>query len=61
MHIEKLHKQYEVQRQINHCFQLIDDGRLEAAKSALNELSNLLGDNDSEVVRANILIGFLED
>jgi predicted ATP-binding protein involved in virulence len=51
----------EVQQQINHCFQLIDDGRLEAAKSALNKLSNLLGENDSEVVRANTLIGFLED
>lgn len=51
----------EVQQQINRCFQLIDDGRLKAAKSALNELSNLLGENDSEVVRANTLIGFLED
>ncbi len=52
---------YEVQQQINDCFQLIDDGRLKAAKSALNKLSNLLGENDSEVVRANALIGFLED
>ncbi|MBO3457198.1 AAA family ATPase [Aetokthonos hydrillicola Thurmond2011] len=51
----------EIQQQINHCFQLIDDGELEAAKSALNELSDLLGENDSEVVRANTLIGFLED
>lgn len=51
----------EVQQQIDQCCQLIDEGHLEAAKSALNELSNLLGENDSEVVRTNTLIGFLED
>ena len=51
----------EVQQQINRCFKLIDDGFLESAKSALNELSNLLGENDTEVVRANTLIGFLEE
>lgn len=51
----------EVQQQINHCFKLIDDGSLDAAKLALNELSNLLGENDSEVVRANTFIDFLED
>jgi predicted ATP-binding protein involved in virulence len=50
----------EVQEQINHCFQLIDDGRLEDAKLALHKLSDLLGEDDSEVVRANTLIGFLE-
>ena len=50
-----------VQEQINHCFQLIDDGRIKLAKQALNELSNLLGENDSEVVRANTLISFLEE
>jgi predicted ATP-binding protein involved in virulence len=51
---------YEVEKQINHCFQLIDDGHLEAAKLALRELSNLLGENDNQVVRATTLIGFLE-
>jgi predicted ATP-binding protein involved in virulence len=51
----------EVQEQIDRCFQLIDDGRIEDAKLALGELSNLLGENDSEVVRANTLIGFLEE
>ncbi|KYC39033.1 ATP-binding protein [Scytonema hofmannii PCC 7110] len=50
----------EVQQQIDSCFQLIDDGRLEDAKSALHKLSDLLGEDDSEVVRANTLIGFLE-
>ncbi|NJN13367.1 MAG: AAA family ATPase [Richelia sp. RM2_1_2] len=48
-----------VQNQINNCLRLIDNGQIETAKSALNELSNLLGENDSEVVRANTLIGFL--
>lgn len=48
-----------VQKQINNCLKLINDGHIETAKSALNELSNLLGENDSEVVRANALIGFL--
>jgi len=51
----------EVQQQISKCFELIDNGCLEAAKLALQELSNLLGENDLEVVRANTLIGFLED
>jgi predicted ATP-binding protein involved in virulence len=50
----------EVQQQIDSCFQLIDDNRLEDAKLALQKLSNLLGEDDSEVVRANTLIGFLE-
>lgn len=49
-----------VQKKINNCLQLIEDGDLEKAKSALHKLSNLLGDNDSEVVRANTLISFLE-
>ncbi len=51
----------EVQQQINHCFKLINDGSLEAAKSALNQLSNLLGESDSEVVRAQTIISFLEE
>lgn len=51
----------EVQKQINQCFKLIDDGNLKGAKSALNKLSNLLGKDDSEVVRANMLISFLEE
>ncbi len=50
-----------VQNQINNCLKLIDDGQIERAKLALNELSNLLGQNDSEVVRANTLIDFLEE
>lgn len=48
-----------VQNQIDDCLKLINEGQIETAKSALNELSNLLGENDSEVVRANALIDFL--
>lgn len=48
-----------VQNQIDDCLKLINDGQIETAKTALNELSNLLGENDSEVVRANALIDFL--
>jgi predicted ATP-binding protein involved in virulence len=51
----------EVELQINQCFQFIDDGNLEQAKLALSQLSSLLGENDSEVVRANTLISFLEE
>lgn len=51
----------EVQQQINNCFQLIDDGQIELAKLALHKLSILLGENDTEVVRAYTLINFLED
>ncbi|MBV6628075.1 MAG: AAA family ATPase [Rivularia sp. (in: Bacteria)] len=48
-----------VQDKIDNCLKLINDGQIETAKTALNELSNLLGENDSEVVRANALIDFL--
>ncbi|BDA71254.1 SMC domain protein [Calothrix sp. PCC 7716] len=48
-----------VQNQIDNCLQLIEDGHIEQAKLALNDLSNLLGENDSEVVRAYALLEFL--
>ena len=51
----------EVQQQIDRCFQFIDNDNLDAAKSALRELSNLLGENDLAVVRARTHISFLED
>ncbi len=47
-----------VQNQIDNCLKLIEDGHIEQARLALNDLSNLLGENDSEVVRANTLIDF---
>lgn len=50
----------EVKSQINNCFELIDEGNIDSAKIALKKLSNLLGENDSEVVRASTLISFLE-
>jgi predicted ATP-binding protein involved in virulence len=48
-----------VQNQIDNCLKLIEDGQIELALSALHDLSDLLGENDSEVVRANALIDFL--
>ncbi len=51
----------EVQQQIDNCFQLIDNQQIKKAKIALNELSNLLGEDDSVVIRANTLIGFLSE
>lgn len=49
-----------VQNQIDDCLKLIESGHIEQAKSALNELTYLLGENDAEVVRANTLIDFFE-
>lgn len=49
----------EMQKKIDDCFQLIDEDKLEEAKQALTELSDLLGKNDSEIVRAETLIDFL--
>ena len=51
----------EVQKQIDRCFQFIDNNELDAAKSALQELSDLLGENDLAVGRASTHISFLED
>lgn len=48
----------EVQKQIDSCLQLIDDNELDRAKAELEKLSDLLGEDDSEVVRANTLIDF---
>ncbi|CAN1211147.1 ATPase AAA-type core domain-containing protein [Tumidithrix helvetica PCC 7403] len=51
----------ESQKQIDKCFYLIDEGRIEEAKKELQKLSDLLGEHDSEVVEANALISFLTD
>lgn len=48
----------EVQEQLNECFQLIDDNKIEEAKLKLQKLTALLGENDPELVRANTLIDF---
>lgn len=49
----------QMQERIDNCFELIDDGRLEEAKIQLKELSNLLGENDLDIVKAHTIIDFL--
>ena len=51
----------EVQEKINACFNLIDEEELEAAKVKLQELADLLGEQDSEIIRAKTLINFLTE
>lgn len=51
----------EVQKQLDKCFRLIDEEKLEEAKIALRELAQILGENDSEIVRAHTLINFLSE
>jgi predicted ATP-binding protein involved in virulence len=57
MGVEK--RPVQMQERIDQCFELIDDGRLEAAKIKLKELSDLLGENDLDIVKAHTLIDFL--
>lgn len=49
----------EIKNKLTECLYKIDDGQIEEAKVLLHELSDLLGHNDSEVVKANTLISFL--
>jgi predicted ATP-binding protein involved in virulence len=49
----------EIQNKLTECLYKIDDGQIEEAKVLLHELSDLLGHNDSEIVKANTLISFL--
>jgi predicted ATP-binding protein involved in virulence len=49
----------EIQEKLTECLYKIDDGQIEEAKILLHELSDLLGHNDSEIVKANTLISFL--
>jgi len=48
----------EVQQKLDKCFKLIDDEKIEEAKTALAKLADLLGDDDPEIVRAYTLIDF---
>lgn len=48
----------EVQQKLDKCFKLIDDEKIEEAQTALAKLSDLLGDDDPEIVRAYTLIDF---
>ena len=49
----------EIQNKLTECLYKIDDGQIDKAKILLHELSDLLGHNDSEIVKANTLISFL--
>jgi len=49
----------EIQNRLTECLYKIDDGQIDEAKIMLRELSELIGQNDSEIVKANTLISFL--
>lgn len=49
----------EIQNKLTECLYKIDDGQIDEAKIMLRELSDLIGQNDSEIVKANTLISFL--
>ncbi len=51
----------EVQDKIDACFNLIDEEKLAEAKIKLQELADLLGEDDLEIVRAKTLINFLTE
>jgi len=51
----------DVQEKIDACFALIDEEKIEEAKVKLQELADLFGENDAEIVRARTLISFLTD
>ncbi|EDX74991.1 hypothetical protein MC7420_865 [Coleofasciculus chthonoplastes PCC 7420] len=51
----------QVQEKINACFALIDEEKIEDAKIKLQELAELLGENDPEVIRGQTLISFLTE
>ncbi|MBN8559468.1 MAG: AAA family ATPase [Leptolyngbya sp. UWPOB_LEPTO1] len=48
-----------MRQQLDHAFHLIDEGNTDAAKSAIEELKQFLGQNDPDIVRANTLLQFL--
>ncbi len=48
-----------IQEKLTECLYKIDDGQIDEAKILLHELSDLLGHNDSEIIKANTLISFL--
>jgi predicted ATP-binding protein involved in virulence len=50
-----------MREKIDHCFHLIDRGEIEDAKVALEDLKKIIGENDTEIVRANTMLAFLYD
>ncbi|MCP2731693.1 AAA family ATPase, partial [Limnofasciculus baicalensis] len=51
----------EIQEKIDACFNLIDEEKLAEAKVKLQELADLLGEDDTEIIRAKTLINFLTE
>ena len=49
------------QQKIDNCLRLIDDEKWNEAREALQELSDLLGDNDIAVVKTQTALYFMED
>lgn len=50
-----------MQERLDHCFHLIDQGELDDAKAAIEDLKTTIGENDTEIVRANMMLAFLYD
>jgi hypothetical protein len=48
-----------MQERIDKCFEMIDNDNLEEAKLELKKLSELLGNNDPDMIQAYTLIDFL--
>ncbi|WP_414529719.1 AAA family ATPase [Nodularia chucula] len=57
MGVEK--RPVKMQERIDKCFEMIDNDNLEAAKLELQNLSELLGNNDPDMIQAYTLIDFL--
>jgi len=51
----------EIEKKIDNISRLIDRNKLEEAKKGLAELESIVGPHDSEVLRINTLLHFLED
>jgi predicted ATP-binding protein involved in virulence len=57
MGVEK--RPVKIQERIDKCFEMIDNDKLEEAKLELQKLSELLGNNDPDIIQAYTLIDFL--
>ncbi|MBS3026648.1 MAG: AAA family ATPase [Dolichospermum sp. DET50] len=57
MGVEK--RPVKMQERIDKCFEMIDNDNLEGAKLELQKLSESLGENDLDIVKAHTLIDFL--
>ena len=51
----------DIEDKIRHASLLVDEERLDEARAALQELTSILGDQDTVVVRLRTLVSFLDD